>query len=100
MKLNAILTSLIVEVDLKALYEVLTLPLSRRLTSVDPESPGLALDKAADPLGHDDVGEDDVGVLGVRRGALVLDLPTLQLPPVQASDALLWVLNDYSWGPV
>ena len=60
MILNAILTSLVVEVDLKALYEVLALPLSRRLTSVDPQHPSLALDETADPFRHVDDRIGDV----------------------------------------
>ena len=66
MVLNAILTSLVVEVDLKALYEVLALPLSRRLTSVDPQSPSLALDETADSFGHVDDRVGDVRMCRVN----------------------------------
>ena len=74
---NTTLTSLVVELDLKALYEVLVLPLGCGLTTVDPESALLLLDQLADPLGHHHLREGDVGVLGVLGGAPEGDLPTL-----------------------
>ena len=48
---NVILTSLVGELDLKVLGEVLVPPLDAGLSPVDPHLASLALHEAADPFG-------------------------------------------------
>ena len=48
---NVILTSLVGELDLKVLGEVLVPPLDAGLSPVDPHLASLALNEAADPFG-------------------------------------------------
>ena len=75
--------------DHESLDEVLASPLDGGLAPVDPDLPALLLDELADPLGHRDLGENDVRVGGVAGHALKGDLPAIELPFVEASYALL-----------
>ena len=88
------LTSLEMVVDRETFNEVLALPLDGGLSSVDPDPSALLLDKLTNPLGHRHLGEDDVRIGRIAGHALKGDLPASELPLVEASYALLGVLND------
>ena len=76
-------------VDYEPFDEVLAPPLEGSLSPMYPDSPALLLDKLADPLGHRNLGKDDVWVGRVTVHALKCDLPAIELPFVEASYALL-----------